>query len=115
MSISLMKRFVFRPCSRRVSIPTSQQSYEKKILHHTIPQRPSPFTPPLPYKQSINMLFQVMMGKSICEFSAPRSAEPPLSSSPATFLRAPRRTGCESVKYFQGLLWMRLNGEINEA
>lgn len=110
-----MKHFVLPPCRRRVSILTSQQRYEKKILHHTILQRPSPFTPPFLYKQSINMLFQVMMGKSIWEFSAPRSAEPPLSSSPAMFLRVPRRTSCESGKYFQGLLWMRLNGEINEA
>lgn len=85
--------------------------------HHTILQDHSTIplpSPPLLYKQSINMLFQLMMGKSMWEFSPPCSTRPSHSSSPATFLRMPLRTSCESGKYFQGLSWMWLNGKIND-
>ena len=79
--------------------------------HHTISPRPPTFTPPLPYKQSINMLFQVMMGKSIWEgfFPPPPPSTEPSLASPATFLRVPPRTRCESGKYFKdcsGCDWM---------
>lgn len=60
------------------------------------------------------MLFQLMMGKSMWEFSSPCTTRPSHSSSPAKFLRTPLRTSCESGKYFLGLSWMRLNGKIDD-
>lgn len=60
------------------------------------------------------MLFQLMMGKSMWDFPPPCSTRRSYSSSPATFLRTPLRTSCESGKYFQGLSWMWLNAKIND-
>lgn len=60
------------------------------------------------------MLFQLMMAKSMWEFSPPCSTRPSHSSSPAIFFRTPLRTSCESGKYFQGLSWMWLNRKIND-
>lgn len=91
----------FQQPGANLNIPTSRHS--PVTLTHP---------PPLPYKQSINMLFQRMMGKSMWEFSPSRSTWP--SRSSATFLRMPLRTACECEKYFQGLSWLWLNGKIND-
>lgn len=96
----------FQQPGANLNIPTSRHSPV------TLSHPPHPPPTPLPYKQSINMLFQSMMGKSMWEFSPPRSTWP--SRSSATFLRMPLRTAWECGKDFQGLSWMWLNGKIND-
>lgn len=66
-----MTHFISSPWSKSVTALSFQKSWEKSLnalptSHHSSVT----FTlhPPLPYKQSINMLFQVMMGKSIRVF-----------------------------------------------
>lgn len=60
---------------RSVTFQQTRVGLNLQTPHHawaTLTLHP-PLSSPAPHKQSINMLFQVMMGKSIWEFSPPRS------------------------------------------